>query len=371
MGNKKKSEKLAIPEWFSLQKYKRAEQLKPLGWFIQLALRIDITLILDGLNKQRDLSSEEKYLCRFDDYEDFALYAQSFLEDNPIPGVDEVRSLRRDGAEDAGSRSFPTLSMLEYRAVGVRELTVGELYHTELRLDPYLRNRARLFYDGVSRQLPQFEGSWPEDWWDESYRSKVDWKHHADKLRSEIIRQRDWGLGIPDIVYNMQLDQRGKRGNKKYPFGFYEESLDEPLSHYEVMKDTRGLCTVDPSMPRQQAIEQFARYYDELQAKKRVTKGKRKISAHKLDNAKWCAHGLLPFIDLTLWATQQAEQCKNSRIGFTEATLAAAIYRPSREPDTIGDVTRPLARKLQDPHSPEFQELLAAAASELINGSPF
>jgi len=80
----------------------------------------------------------------------------------------------------------------------------------------------------------------------------------------------------------------------------------------------------------------------------------------------WQKNGILPYIDLNLYAEYKASTCQNPNIAISDYVFAGAIFQPNDESGDskkVSEATRPTAEALMDPESAIFRQLLSAVRS--------
>jgi hypothetical protein len=145
LGNRKRSEKLRLPQWFQLKKYDNARRLlTPRAWFKQIALRIDLA----NLKRIHDESISQSPCEPVCEMEEKVLDDIRFLiHDDPIVDIPAVISQ----CGGVAGFSLDTLAMLGSNSGCVRPMTVEDLYMTEISLDPFIRDWSRRFYENLQQ----------------------------------------------------------------------------------------------------------------------------------------------------------------------------------------------------------------------------
>jgi Family of unknown function (DUF6387) len=300
-----------IPAWFNLKKYQPLDKLDAAGWFYQFSLRADSRedayhLASPAFYVQHH-ELEHAYSPSKSDNEPLRTPTNSkgyweSIDLLPLIQEDPILSPARLAAIDGYKRWMLTRSFAEIdgpnqtSAKGVHAATVEEFYMNELTVVLKVRQAARKFFDDTSTVLAGFMD-----------------EHMPGTIASSRIYNFLYRKAKARLSGSSDLDYMGRPYNSRY-----KAWLSEPLQSYQSAQypKNHSLMSVNLSLPDSLLIEQFE---DSLATLRRMSAIDSPTRLVRPDFGSWIKHGVLPYLDLSLWAFKM-------NVTISHRVMADAIF---------------------------------------------
>lgn len=320
-------------KWLDPEKYfKDVKGLDAYGWRDQLAFRRDL---LDRTRMVRGFSKELFQEFGGDAASDVALIEQApralfqLVQKTPLVDIEKVE-------EEYGPNVLPRLHYIRrvssYQHLAVRPMTVEELYLAEAAANPVKVHEARRFFGSLGNSLAAIEQGKSYDTYFDQY--------------SRAYYERWWDANFPG-----QMPTADEEGDESVP---YELWMADPL-HKHGYSTGRLLLSVDSSAPDSRLVEQFKAAVAEARGTSE------KVEMPQLNISSWGDAGLLPYIDLQIWALLNDEP-EIDRPIVRDAILPFG----RREDHIVKHVTEPAYNKLMNSTRQEFTILVMKVAEEML-----
>jgi len=295
-----------LPSWYALEKYQNLANFGAEQWYEILLQRWTHNFFFerDGIEKYRTYTMDNGENPFFSALIKSRKNPLSFLEDDLqiiVIGGGQLQSLKYDKDD------FSTFSY------AVKPLTVRRLYQIELGLKEATRKRIRKWADGVF-------GWFGTDKFDEIPKSEHEWAKSF----------------IDDPIFE----------------AFEKQGEEKEL--YE-MERNHDLVQIDLTVPDKILIQQFTDYLRYVRQKYPCVK---KAYRHKYpEYKKWIDYGVLPYLDLKLWADEEGYSIPNR-------VMADAIFPDG---DKGEEMVRKTTKKIADMlMKKEYVDFLATIAAHEI-----
>jgi hypothetical protein len=355
MTNRKNDEKLKVPKWYKLYKYDGlAAFTTPLEWLLQFAFRIDLRTFWGEISCGYidRLSTENHYFQG-----DLAFNAICLsLKERPILPVEQLVAQFREVID------FPTVSLVKRGLVPVRPMTFADILLAYASLPSEKRELIRHVIDCIDRDVPypvnaiRFAQYYEtNDRLRRSRRQQVSNEFEVISRYRRSVLDRLLQLKWRDSrvhVLNSILSSEWDRAN--------EDFLNEPIFDH-TSREFTNYFALDANTTVPRAKKSLDTLIRKSQSKKRNGK-----QVGKLLFESWQKNGILPYIDLNLYAEYKASTCQNPNIAISDYVFAGAIFQPNDESGDskkVSEATRPTAEALMDPESAIFRQLLSAVRS--------
>ena len=306
-----------LPDWFRLDKYDAAAVMDAAGWYEQIYARSQCFLMLKNAGWSKSIETEKIFLYDCDSLAFSEVKALREVRKNPI--VDTVKNIELRPhflsglcAESAFKNEKPFYSM------GVHSMTVRELRLHERTMAP-----GRLEY---SRR------------WRDQFRSRT--------IASLKYPHKEW---IDRPIYESGKHPEFYPNNSSYRLvGGRMRAAEQPV-------------VVNLNLPDALLIESFREWLKFARPKTKDTAAARRYRKPDFDS--WVRLGILPFLDLTIWAIEAG-------VSIPNRVMADAIFHPGEGgEEVVRKTTEPTALKLVGERDSEgmapLDALRAQAALEL------
>lgn len=320
-------------KWLDPEQYfKAVKGLDSYGWRDQLAFRRDL---LDRTRTMRGYAKELFLEFGDDAAPDVALLEESaralfgIVQKTPLVDIEKIES-------DWGPHALPRLHYIRrvssYQHLAVRPMTVEELYLAEAAANPVKVFEARRFFRSLGDYFEAMGQGKDFDTYLDQY-SRAYWErwekaHFPDQTPSAMNEEGD---SIPyELWMADSIEQHG------YSAG-------------------RLLLSVDPSAPDSRLVEQFKAAIAEARG------NSEKVELPQLNISAWGDAGLLPYIDLQIWALLNDEP-EIDRPIIRDAILPFG----RREDHIVKHVTEPTYNKLMNSSRKEFNILVMKVAEQML-----
>lgn len=323
-----------LPDWFRLDKYDAAESLDTAGWFEQLSVRSQCFLLLRNATRSvgwaedlPPLAAEQHNAHRNTqeneglDLDEDECVALSEVRSNPIVDLFksvELRPLFLGGAvyELKIKKEKPLYSL------GVHSMTVRQLRLHEVHMTPSRVAYSRRWAKGVFRALGSGDDVYPHKNWidcpvQESFR-----------LDDRLV------IGEDGVTCRRVLERR---------------------------RESETAVMINLDLPDSILIDSFRQWLKSARFDTKTTAAAKRYRKPDFDS--WVRLGILPFLDLTIWAIETG-------VSIPNRVMADAIFHPGEGgEEVVRKTTEPTALKLVDERDSEgmapLDALCAQAALEL------
>lgn len=310
-------------KWLDLAKYKDIRDLSAPGWRDQLAFRRDL---MDKTkfwiaNRESDLPNPE--------LEADVRWLFATIQENPLVDLDQL-----DERWPGGIHELPMLFFLRntssYHHLAVHATTVEEFYLAEAHSHPGRAQYARGFFDGLGDLCEDFLGG-------------ISIEEHFDSYERRYWEKWD----AAHCPANIHLDYRNTEDELKYQLWMEEPIAQNPPD--------RLFLTVDASAPDARLEAEFKRVLAEYRA------SNARIEMPAISTDSWADAGLLPYIDIQLWAML------NDEPEVDPYAIRDAILPPWRRTDhTVRRVTQPAFERLMNGNREQFSLFVMKVAEDLL-----
>ncbi len=326
--------------WLDPEKYyEGVKGLDAYGWRDQLAFRRDL---MDSARKCRRFRGELFREFGEQAASDVALIEEGsralfkIVQKTPLVDVSKIANAWGPGA-------IPTVHYLRtvssYQQVAVRPATVEDFYLAEGVANPVRVHEARRFFHSLGDAF-----------------SAIDQGRDYATHRKEFFHayfDRWWNARFPD---DASTPDDGSE-----PTVPYEPWMAEPLHEHGYLAG-RFFLSIDVSAPDTRLIEEFKCALVEARGHTN------KIEMPQLNISSWGECGLLPYIDLQIWAVL------NDEPEIDPAFIRDRILPFGRREDdearprnyVVRNVTEPTYRKLMDSSRQEFTALVMKVAEDML-----
>lgn len=361
MAKPKRCEKLVVPEWFRLRNNEGLRNLTtPIDWLKQLAFRIDLRNFWKEIaHNHFDRSSNNNGW-----FEGDLAFDQIFeqIKQSATLAVDELVAQYRCSID------FATVRLVDKGRDPVRPLTLTDFFFIYSMMDSKKRDFIRYVLDRIEQGAPypayKIKLARDDDAEQYNYDTRhphVSHEHEAMETHLETFMNFLLNLKRSDSEVHVLDTVLGKGEIDANP-GFMNDAIED-----HIYGGFTSFFAIDTNVPYEQAKHHFKRCYEMCQEK---TSGK---TIEKEQYDLWITNGVLPYIDLQLYVEIEKEIHQNPNLRIINSELARNIYPEGRmrdDPDRVSDITKPEAEKLMDPTSVRFRQLLFAAHSGQMSGSP-
>jgi hypothetical protein len=358
----KRTNKLAVPEWFDLQTYDSLRSLTtPRDWLKQLAFRIDLRNFWKEIAHYHFDRSAHNTGGWFEG--DLA-FEQIFeqIKQSATLAVDELVK------QHSCSIDFATVRLVNKGHEPVRPITLTDLCFIYSMLNSEKRSFIKHLFDCIDQGSPYPVNKIYFARYNDADKYKFNEKPPRISHEHEAIEEYiDSFISLLSRLKNSDskirvLDTVLGKGEVDANPGFLHDAIDD-----HIYGGFSSFFILDANVPYEQAKHHFEKCYEGCQDK---TSGKT-IDKELYDL--WITNGVLPYIDLQLYVEIEKEFHKNHKMKITNSELARNIYPEGRmrdDPDRVSDTTKPEAEKLMDPTSVRFRQLLFAAHNCQMNENP-
>lgn len=291
-----------LPSWFDRNNYAAATELDAAGWYVQLKLRQDALCYLDFDESRVYPNTPFAIEAMRKDYAHGFRCVTDLLRLSPIAPPTAIST------QPLFEGFFgPTYS------AAVRTMTVGDLRVAERKLSVGRKQYSINWIDGI----------------DDAFLGR----------KRVVFGRKNW--------INRPLHESSKCD--------LPADLNEIREQRSPWGDTP--VVVNLSMPDAMLIEQFRDWLDEIRKTMSSQAGKRRYQ--RPDFESWIRFGVLPFLDLTIWA-------KENGLSIPNRVMADAIFEPwMGDSEAVRKTAAPLAMSLlkgSDIGRASTLEILAALA---------
>jgi hypothetical protein len=344
-----------LPGWFSLSKYDSARTLGLVEWYEQLSLRGYWRRSVESWrrgeannsNFPRNPPGLEEILNVVWEKPIFTMHVleQAIGDRGPTYGLGALREFKAKASSE----------------VGVHPLTVEEFYLNELWLVAEKRDFARKFFSEIAdTPISNLEKIKP-------YQAVL---QRIVEFRRRMLRTM---FGTSPIDKYLQPARRGL-GSLRAGLGRQDKSLKsprsaeyqawmgEPIHIHQLHKGiTEVQLSVDLALPDTLLHQQFRKQLERLRIARPGEFPAPPLRFAKPDFGSWIEMGILPYLDLTLWASLKD-------VNIPNRVMADAIYPDGEgDPERVRKVTKTLADDLtRDEFSGAMRDLSAQAALEFL-----
>ena len=292
-----------LPDWYELEKYRAADNLDAASWY---------EILLQRWNHFFWLEQEGGKKYRSDRYEGENPFYAALLQSRKAPLsllTDDKQILLIGGGQLAAlkydKKDFSTFSH------AISPLTIRRLYQKEHCLKKATRTRIRKWFDGFF-----------DDW------DKIE-------MTEEYKAECKWALSFVDAPIFEAFE---KEGEEKDPYYDHRRGHD---------------CVyVDLTVPDKILIRQFTDYLRQVRRRNPDIKPAKPYKTPEYK--KWVEYGLLPYLDLKLWETE-------NNVSIPYRVLADAIFPDGNMgEEMIRKTTKKIADQVNDRDYIDFLATIAA-----------
>ena len=276
-----------LPSWYCLDKYDKSKDLDSADWHYQLSLRSDCYVSVyaicdkDSSYHGRKLADNKELLTHYE--ETFKLMT-TLLRLDPVPQTDPNHG-RTTWMQGLLGRPFRS---------GVSSMTVRDLRQFERRLSVGRKKYSRRWIDGIDSAFSGQDGV--------------------------VYGGKDW---ISAPLYESHSCR-------------YDKSLRDTTESRTPWGETA--VTVQIDLPDAVLIEDFKNWLSHIKKKRTAPAVEKRY--RRADFESWVAYGVLPFLDLLIWA-------KEKNVCIPNRVMADAVFQPwERDAETIRKTIAPLAMRL-------------------------
>ncbi len=327
-----------LPKWFDLRKYESLRDATSVGWFFQFAVRADAVRFSVGWRTdpalratlwKQEAGEQPKnfpWIIRYSD----------LIAEHPFLTMEQLSNLSSLEAATftLSFREIDTISPSSSTAV--HPVSIEELYLNEGILRRSVRRRARHFFRVSSSLGPPKDG---EDLASKKIaEAKIDW------FTARKDRYVDSVLALPQRHHPILPGE-----------GAYEPSFAEPLYTYQDLSYPKNssIISVDLSLPDSLLVEEFKSC---LESMRKIYEVEATTRFTRPDFDAWMSQGVLPYLDLRLWALLNEVRISNSV--FAEALYADGL----RDEAAVRRTTAKTAKEMITPWSHDYLILKVQAA---------
>jgi Family of unknown function (DUF6387) len=337
-----------LPTWFNLRNYRPLHEMGAAGWFYQISLRAD------SKEEAHHLVTPEFYVQHHEaahtylefkaerNVGDLPKTPKNYWESTdllPLIQEDPILSPARLGALDGFKRWMLTRSFAEIdvsnqtSARGVHAVTIEELYMNELTVVMRIRKAARQFFDETSTVLCGFM---------DEYRPEMIASSRIYNFLNRKAKARENGFSNEDYMGRPRASR-------------YESWLSEPLQLHQTAQypKSHSLMSVNLLLPDSLLVEQFLESVATLRKMSSVDPPPKST---RPDFESWIKHGLLPYLDLRLWAFKE-------KVTISNRAMAGAIFRDGfGGEETVRKTTARIAEDMTSTSHRDFLNLRGQAS---------
>jgi hypothetical protein len=346
-GKPKTKNTIAVPRRFSLLKYKALNEFNaPLPWLKQLAFRIDLMSLWNAVATYPNFSSSDDRMYVDERYATELLDA---IQDEGIVPVEQlVNAYRGQGV------NFKAFDLVINGLDPVRPMTWIDPLLASSVDNPFKQARTERFFESVRNVVPFPQEELILAGLNDDEDQIACWSPPCERSREQEVLEGYRRRLLDFIDIRRERDKGFLEDNKSSREESFDDFMDQPLSDGPSRSNT-AFFVVDVTAPFKDAARAFEKHF------KRIRQNGNGITISSALFDAWNANKILPYIDLSIFASIEGMRHDNSSLRIPTLLIAKALFGNSATPDDARRMKKnsdPLVSALMDPISTLFRALL-------------